>query len=136
MYCFSCNKPLQPIQQKANDLSLNCGNCASFLGLLDAKFTITYCDDCDLYSMAEELKSIQSILENQKYKLKKDKEKPRVICFIDDYSDGCKEPLRKAIQNAFKVKSISNIDLKDIQYVSKKNTNEPSSLYEIVTLNT
>lgn len=138
MYCFCCNKLLEPTQQKANDLHLNCGNCESFLGILDAQFMITYCHHCALYSMAEELKLIQSLPEKQKYKLKKDKEKPSIICFIDDYSDECKEQLRKAVQNAFNVKKLLTTitNPNDIQYVSYKDSkqNPSQSLCEIVTL--
>ena len=86
MYCFCCNESstLEQILLSADDFRLARGECKKNLCTLNDCFTITYCNNCELYSIAVEDRLINGIFI---YKLKTTKEKPSVICFLDDTTE-------------------------------------------------
>lgn len=135
MYCFCCSESseLEQVQLKADDFSLARGEYKKNLGTLNDTFTITYCNNCKLYSIAVEHILINDIFI---YKLKKSEEKPSVICFLDGTTEKnakSKKQLSDAIKTVLK-RTLHPINY--IQYISHDNSGKSNSLCEIITLNT
>ena len=134
MYCFCCNESstLEQILLSADDFRLARGECKKNLCTLNDCFTITYCNNCELYSIAVEDRLINGIFI---YKLKTTKEKPSVICFLDDTTEKnakSKKQLSEAIKTVLK-EHLVKLSFEKLSRFSKCVTNnQPNCPYSIV----